>query len=141
MKFPKPNISQSFSRRLTFRVLVTVFFIYTALLAVIFCFTSLVLMVEEGWRLGTYIDVIEMRLKGDLHVVEAVVHNNTPDVAENLDDPQAMYELTSYIVELNPLISGSAIAFEPNYFKNKGKYYAAYAYRDSTGTIQAKQLG
>jgi beta-glucosidase len=92
-------------------VLVTVFFIYTALLAVIFCLTSLVLMVEEGWRLGTYIDVIEMRIKGDLHVVEAVVHNNTPDVAENLDDPQVMYELTSYIVELNPLISGSAIAF------------------------------
>ncbi len=141
MKFPKPNISQSFSRRLTFKVLVTVFFIYATLLAVIFCFTSLVLMVEEGRRLGTYIDVIEMRLKGDLHVVEAVVHNNTPDVAENLDDPQVMYELTSYIVELNPLISGSAIAFEPNYFKNKGKYYAAYAYRDSTGTIQAKQLG
>ena len=81
MKFPKLNISRSFSRRLTLRVLVTVIVIYVALLAVIFCFTSLVLMVEEGWRLGAYIDVIEMRLKGELHVVEAVVHNNNPDVA------------------------------------------------------------
>ena len=141
MKFPKLSISRSFSRRLTLRVLITVIVIYTAILTVVFGFASLILLAEEGMRLDSQIDIIEMRLKGDLYSVETAVRNTIPDVVENLDKPEKMYDQTRLMVELNPTISGSAIAFEPDYYKQEGRFFSPYAYRDSSDVVSTKQLG
>jgi sigma-B regulation protein RsbU (phosphoserine phosphatase) len=45
------------------------------------------------------------------------------------------------LLELNPNIIGSTVAFEPNYYPSKGKQFSPYAYRDIDSTVLTKQLG
>ncbi len=123
--------------------MVTVVIIYIAILVVLGAFTSLVMLAEEAELLDYQIDIVEMSIKGELNSVETVIRNNTPDVEESINTqrPEYMYELTHDIVRLNPSICGSAIAFKPNFFPSKGKYYSPYTYRDSVGNMHDKQLG
>lgn len=72
--------------------------------------------------------------------VEVAVKNLSWLVANNLDNPDYMYELTRRVLESNSYVVGSAIAFEPEYYKEKGVLFSPYSYR-SEGKIQSKQLG
>lgn len=72
--------------------------------------------------------------------VEVAVKNLSWLVADNLDTPDYMYELTRRVLESNSYVVGSAIAFEPEYFPEKGVLFSPYSYRSAEG-IQSKQLG
>ncbi|MDA3929566.1 MAG: SpoIIE family protein phosphatase [Prolixibacteraceae bacterium] len=50
----------------------------------------------------------------------------------NCDSLQA---ITKLIVKSNPEIMGSAIAFEPNFFPDKGRYFCPYTYRDKDSIV------
>ena len=51
-----------------------------------------------------------------------------------------MFVYSRKILENNPNLNGCSIAFEPNYFKDKGRYFSAYSYNDN-GTILTTQEG
>lgn len=69
------------------------------------------------------------------------ISNNYQWIIKKLEsDPDSLFMLTRKIVESNPEIMGSAIAFEPNYFKEKGLYYSPYSYRSGDSVI-SMQLG
>ena len=73
--------------------------------------------------------------------VESAVKNSTWIVEEYLDDPDYMFKITGELVQNNPFIVGSTIAFEPNFFPAKGNYYSAFSYRDGNGGIKRIQQG
>lgn len=75
-----------------------------------------------------------------LQDVESVVTNAAVMVEDNVSDPDAMYEITALLLENNPDIVGSAIAFVPDFYRQKGFYYAPYSYRNGD-VICSKQLG
>lgn len=52
----------------------------------------------------------------------------------------SIFEYTRLIVENNPEIIGCAIAFEPNYFPEKGRYFSPFTYRQNDSLISV-QLG
>lgn len=67
--------------------------------------------------------------------------DNVRDVSRHTTvDPDSLYHLVSYFISRNDNIMGSAVAFEPNFYPEKGYYYSPYAYKDS-GRIFTKQLG
>lgn len=72
--------------------------------------------------------------------VEVAVKNLSWLVADNLETPDYMYELTRRVLESNSHVVGSAIAFEPEYYPEKGVLFSPYSYRSEEG-IQSKQLG
>ena len=73
--------------------------------------------------------------------VESAVKNSAWIVAEHLDDPEYMFKITGELVQNNPFVVGSTIAFEPNFFPSKGYYYSAFSYRDGNGSIKRIQQG
>ena len=73
--------------------------------------------------------------------VESAVENSAWIVAEHLDDPGYMFKITGELVQNNPLVVGSTIAFEPNYFPSKGFYYSAFSYKDAKGEVKRIQQG
>ncbi len=75
-----------------------------------------------------------------LKSVEVAVENIAWIVPEQLDNPDFMYFATKQLLTSNPFIFGSAIAFEPNYYPEKGLFYSPYSYRDNN-EIKTKQLG
>ena len=75
-----------------------------------------------------------------MNSVETAVQNISLMVVDNIDNPDYMYEVTRLLLENNSYISGSAVAFEPNYYQEKGLFYSPYSYRDND-EILSKQLG
>ena len=99
--------------------------------------TVVVEAVEQAQeKLNNTILQIEMVLNS----VEVAVENLSWLVTDRLDQPDYMYELTQQVLRNNPYVMGSAIAFEPSYYPEKGVMFSPYSYR--TGEeIQSKQLG
>ena len=80
-------------------------------------------------------------IDGLMASVESAVKNSAWIVAEHLDDPDYMFKITGELVQNNPLVVGSTIAFEPNLFPAKGYYYSAFSCRDGNGGIRRIQQG
>ena len=74
-------------------------------------------------------------------VVESAVENSGWIVAERLSDPDYMFRITGELVQNNPFIVGSTVAFEPNFFPSKGYYYSAFSYKDGKGGVKRIQQG
>lgn len=80
-------------------------------------------------------------IESKLMNVQGAVDAETWVVEENIKDREYLYHITRKLVEENPDIVGSAIAFIPNYFKGE-YYFSPYSYVDSaTGEVISKQLG
>ena len=54
--------------------------------------------------------------------------------------PDSLYTIVEAIVRNNEAIYGAAIAFEPHFFPEKGRYFSPYAYRDGD-RIRTMSLG
>ncbi|HOO85968.1 MAG TPA: cache domain-containing protein, partial [Prolixibacteraceae bacterium] len=69
------------------------------------------------------------------------IANNYQSIIEHSTlNADSIYAITRRIVANNSEIIGSAIAFEPNFFKQKGKYFSPYTYREND-TLKTIQLG
>ena len=73
--------------------------------------------------------------------VEIAVKNLSWLVDDKRDNPDYMYALTQQVLRSNPHVVGSAIAFEPSYYPEKGVLFSPYSYRTEQGNIRSKQLG
>ena len=97
-------------------------------------------MGESIERAQSALDNTILRINNVLQSVEVTIQNLSWLVTENLDDPHSLYSITEHIIESNGFISGSAIAFEPNYYEELGYFYSPYSYREN-GAIKSIQLG
>lgn len=81
------------------------------------------------------------KTRRQLSDVYVAVNNQVHEVEEHMDNLDELSKVLKRFVELNPQIYGSAVAFEPYYFKQHGKWMELYAMIDSTGNVQVKQIG
>ena len=86
------------------------------------------------------LDNTVLNIEKALVSVETAVKNMSWLVADNLHSPDYMYELTRQLLQSNPYIVGSAIAFEPGYYPTEGEFFSPYSYRHGD-EISSKQLG
>ena len=70
-----------------------------------------------------------LNIENLLHRVEVATTNMRWNVEQHLDDPDAMVKYAMQMVKNNPDIVGCAIAFEPNYYPERGELYTTYAFR------------
>lgn len=68
-----------------------------------------------------------LRVEKVLQGVEIAVNNMAWNIDGYLDSPDSMYNLTDQLLRNNPYIVGSAIAFEPYYFPEKGMQFSPYS--------------
>ena len=132
--------SHSIANRLTLRVTTTNFFVFVALFALIVLFIYLVGYVIGYLLMGAVTKMTNEKTDNVLSSVEVAITNTIPEIEENLDDPDKMYVITERLLRLNPNIVGSAVAFEPDYYPEKGVYFSPFAYRKDS-VILTKQLG
>ena len=94
---------------------------------------------------------VEHRAQSELHIKSLKIQNvmNETEVAvremawaveRDLDKPDSMVAITQRLLDDNNIIVGSAVAFEPNYYKKRGLRFAPYSYRHD-GKVESKQLG
>ena len=134
------RLSHSIARRLTSRVTATILIIFSVIALLIAGFI---------WMAGTTIgfllymqdlDTANDNANNTLQNIETAVANTAPEVEEFTDRPEKMYDITERILRINPNIIGSAVAFRPGFYPQKGTQFAPYAYRQDS-LIKTKQLG
>ena len=66
-----------------------------------------------------------LRVNSILERVEVATNNTDWLINRHFDTPDSMFVYTRRFLENNPDLNGCSIAFEPDFFKEKGRYFAA----------------
>ena len=133
-------IRKSFSLRLSLYILFVTSTIFLLAFWVYFGQARRSVSEEAVERAQVKLENTILQIDKVLEAVEIAVKNMSWLVADKLDYPDYMYALTQQILRSNPYVVGSAIAFEPGYYPEKGVLFSPYSYRSEKG-IRSKQLG
>ena len=134
------KISSSFSARLSLWVILIAAAVFVTAFVAFFHAARERVREEASSHAREALSTTVQRVNHVLETVEIAVRNAAPSISERLDNPDAMYGITRQLLENNPMIAGSAIAFEPGYYAEKGVLYSPYAYRNGDH-IDTLQLG
>jgi sigma-B regulation protein RsbU (phosphoserine phosphatase) len=58
-----------------------------------------------------------------------------------MDSPEHLFETLEQILQVNKRLAGCFVAFEPDYFKDQGRWFEAYAYYADSTRIEHQQIG
>ena len=133
-------IRKSFSLRLSLYILFVTSTIFLLAFWIYFGHARRSVSEEAVERAQVKLENTILQIDKVLEAVEIAVKNMSWLVADKLDYPDYMYALTQQILRSNPYVVGSAIAFEPGYYPEKGVLFSPYSYRSEKG-IRSKQLG
>ena len=135
----KPNLS--ISGRLMSKVLIVSAIIFTLTFTVFLRLAANQMRAEATDHAHSELSNTIHQIDAILHAVEIAVENTAWIVPYNINDPESLYGITETLLKNNEFICGSAIAFEPDYYSSKGRYFSPYSYRSDNGTIRNRQLG
>jgi Serine phosphatase RsbU, regulator of sigma subunit len=136
-----PNIlHRSFSARLSFFILACATLVFALAFGVSYHFSSRSMERHAQTASENLLQIINLQIESVLRRIEAVPDNLNWVIANGKMVPDSMYSITQNVLRNNPDIYGSAIAFEPYYFKEKGYYFSPYSYREGD-SIRSLQLG
>ncbi len=141
MKIPEifsPN--RKLSGRLTLWVMLTTLAVFGITTYLTYTVVEDAVLKSSEENAMSRMEIANQHINGVLKVVETAVENTVPEVEWLLNQPDQLYRVTRELLERNPTIIGSAIAFEPNYFPSKGEHFSPYAYK-GIDSIYTKQLG
>ena len=134
------KLRHSFSARLNFFILLFTVAIFVSAFAAFYHFSHRTIVENAREMSENTLQIINLQIENVLRQVEAVPNSLNWIITKEEISPDSMYSITQNIVRNNPYIYGSAIAFEPYYFKAKGYYFSPYSFRDGD-TISSLQLG
>ena len=140
----RPDIfspSRTLYAKLTLWVMLTVIVVFTIVTLIVSSLSSAALMKESVGNAESHAKIVNQHVNSVLQAVEVAVANTIPEVERSLSNPDEMYDVVRRLLELNPNIIGSTVAFEPNYYPSKGEKFSPYAYRGIDSTVMTKQLG
>jgi len=141
MKFnPIRYIRQSLSTRLSLFIVLFTAIILVVSLRFMFDISSQAIRQEAINRATQNLESTALRVNAILERVEVATNNTDWLITRHLDGPDSMFVYSRRILENNPDLNGCSIAFEPDYFKEKGRWFSAYSMNDH-GNIRTTQEG
>ncbi len=96
---------------------------------------------EVEHRAHSELRIKSLKIQNVMNEIEVAVREMVWAVERDLDKPSSMVTITQRLLDDNKIIVGSAVAFEPNYYKKLGLQFAPYSYRTPEGNVVSKQLG
>lgn len=140
MNIFKKLIPQTLRWKSSIALLITAAVLVEATSIVQYWFASRGIEEEVQHRAESELKMKGLEIQNVLTAVEVAVKNRAWWIEEQLEQPDAMWEITRQLLADNDVIVGSTIAFEPNYYPNKGRQYAPYSFKQGD-SIESKQLG
>ena len=128
-----PNIfkpSSSIAHHLTWRVVGTITLLFTLISALVFFITWVVGFGTTMHLYKTEMNVSSEKINSVFAAVEIAVDNNTPEVEGSMKKNNNEFFAAKHLLDLNPNIVGSAVAYNPDFEPRKGELFAPFAYRD-----------
>ncbi|MEF9986181.1 MAG: SpoIIE family protein phosphatase [Bacteroidales bacterium] len=140
MKFIKHtnSIATSFATKLSLYITLISAGIFMLSLLVFFYYSRQMVKEEAMKSAQNTLSNTVLQIDHVLGSVETAINNMEWNIHANLQTPDSMYAITRRLLKNNPIIVGSAVAFEPNYYQSKGVQFSPFSFRkgDSTLSIQ-----
>jgi sigma-B regulation protein RsbU (phosphoserine phosphatase) len=135
------SVKKNFASRLSLYVLLLTAGLMLAVTFLSAYFAAATVMREANQRAEKILDNTILEIEKVFTEVERAVDNVDWIVYQNLEDEEFLYHITRELVTANPNIVGSAVAFDPGFYKGK-KYFAPFSYLgDVSHELHSIQLG
>lgn len=134
------NINKSLGSRIVFYVLLICSFIFVLSVSVIYIFSKNSLEETTKANALSLTQNTVYQTSEAILLTEKIIDNYTWIIENNKLTTDSIFSITKLIVKNNPEILGCAVAFQPDYYNSKGRYFAPYSYREND-TIKSIQLG
>ena len=122
-----PGIKRSLSGRLSLWIVLFAIAIFIATLSYVYAVLQKAVRREAINGATRELENTVLRVNVILEDVELLADNLETLIYKDLDNPDAMMELSRSIVVNNPFLNGCSISFEPYFYPSKGKYYSCYS--------------
>ena len=99
------------------------------------------LTLEADQRVQRELTVSQLRIENVTRPVETAVNNTAWMVEMNLSNPDTLFALLRNLMENNPIMADAAIAFQANYYPQKGYWYEPVVARRDNGQFEEMVLG
>ena len=137
---PLKYLRKSLSARLSLWIVLFAAVVFVAALGFMFVESRRTVRQEAESRASQVLESTVLRVNGLLDRVVVATNNLEWLVLRHIDEPDSMFVYSRCFMQNNPDLNGCSIAFEPYFFKDRGRYFSAYSYNDN-GTIQTTQEG
>ena len=134
------RINKSFSARFSLYIILLVGAVFIITFAVSYHYSYKTIENSARKNAEGLLNNTTLEIESLLVRMEKVVDNLKTVVEKGEISTDSLYSLVADVVKNNDEVIGSAIAFEPGYFKSKGYYFSPFAYRNGE-EILTKQLG
>ncbi len=139
-KTEKKAYGRSFGKRLTWRIMLTMF-VVMGLTSVLIFKVSSNFMMTAAYIFG---NAMVKDKSSEIHHILSDIHvasvNTIPVIEAQIDHPDAMAPIMERIVRLNPQIRSCGISFTDNYYPAKGHRFCPYAVQRDSVTIETRNL-
>ena len=81
------------------------------------------------------------KIQHTLETTEITMRENIWDVRRSMEHPDSVFPAMVRLIDNNPEVRGSCLAFIPYYYPSKGRLFEPYASKDSDGTYRVEQIG
>ena len=139
-KLLKKIMPTSLRSRSSLAIIVTAAVLVEVTSAVQYFFAKEGIRQEVEHRAESELRAKSLEIRNVMNVVEVAVENMAWAVEQRLSMPDSMWVVTQKLLADNEDIVGSAVAFEPYYYKGKGRQFSPYSYKHD-GITTSKQLG
>lgn len=129
--------SHSFATKLSIYVLSFTLVVFTSVMALFYYYSREKITDDAIEHAHGALTNIATQISSELRIVESTLKQSTWIIEKNLSQPDSLRNIIMPIVSGNNLVVGSGIAFVPEYFKEKGKYFMPYA---SAETSQSQDI-
>ena len=140
MKNPITYIRQLLSVRLSLWIVLFAALIFIGALSYMFHESRQAVRQEAINRATEILDNTVLRVTNILDHVVVAADNFEWLPTRHLDTPDSMFVYSRRILLNNPDLNGCSIAFEPYFFRDRGRYFSAFSYNDN-GNILTTQEG
>ena len=123
-----------------FLIILTAAIILEATAVIQFYYAQKGLREEATHRAESELEATGLEIDDVMDQVESAVRNNIWLAQTLLAYPDTLRHLPEILVANNPVIYGSTIALEPDYYPGRERLFSPYAYREGDA-VRTKQLG
>ena len=132
-------LRRSLSARLSFAVVLFVAVIFVGAFSIMFSEARDIIR-EEAWGKATQtLDGTVLHIDNTLRRVEVASDNMLRVIERNLNKPDSMFSISRQVLVNNPELTGCSISFDPFYYKEKGRYFSAYAYNNGDSILTEQE--
>ena len=128
------------SRRITWRVIAIMTFFNGLIIGAMIWSVFKVSLVNSNMRGQYVVNGFVGKIESRLQAVHIAAANNRDEVERNLGSPEQVFEALEREISVNHLM-GCFAAFEPDYFKDQGRWFEAYVYYADSTHIKRQQIG